>query len=193
MSRCPRVRFAAKIAVVTILIYPLGCLCHEAIGHGLTSILFGGRVVDLEMFGLRLYPKIEWTGWTGRYGECGFAGNVSEAGHCWIALGGALSTWLTSVAAMGVLVWNKRARRSSILAATGLWWFDMFTYTLPSWGLHRSIFWGQRDHSEPYEGAIGLGMPGWLFQGLVILTSAVLVVLWARLLFRKTADQARPA
>lgn len=191
MSRLVRLRFAAKIALVTILIYPLGVVCHEVVGHGLVGVLFGGHINRVEILGFDVYPRLAWKGWMHRYGECDVTGMGSETGESWVALGGALSTWLVSVAAIAVLIRRKACRRSAIVAALGLWWMDMFTYTLPSWGIPRSIFWGQRKFSEPYEGAVGLGMPGWLFQGLVIVTSVLLAAVWIRLLFRR-ADQSQP-
>jgi hypothetical protein len=103
-------------------------------------------------------------------------------------LGGSASTWLVSVAAIGLL-WLRRWRRPGrvhrpgrgwprvILILLGLWWIDLFTYTLPTWGLRRSILWGGTK-SEPYEAAIALGVPGWLFQAFVVVSSIALATAW---------------
>jgi hypothetical protein len=176
-----RPRLAVKVFLVSLAIYPLGVICHEVIGHGLVGLLFGGRINRVEILGFDVYPSVQWHGWMHRYGECDVVDVKSPSGEHWVSLGGALSTWLVSIVAM-VVIWLGR-RQSAILAALSLWWIDMFTYTLPSWGLRRSIFWGQRTFSEPYEGAVSLGMPGWLFQVLVVTTSAMLLAAWVHLMF----------
>ena len=173
--------FIAKIMLVSIILYPLGVLCHEVVGHGLTGIVFGGRINRVEVLGFDVYPHVHWRGWMHRYGECDVTGVESAVGGNMVALSGSLSTWLVSIGAMARMWLSKRGRKSLILAALGLWWVDMFTYTLPSWGIPRSILWGQRDFSEPYSGAVGLGMPGWMFQALVIITSAALALAWVGL------------
>jgi hypothetical protein len=81
-----------------------------------------------------------------------------------MSFGGAASTWLVSVIAVCLLwmrQWRGRARR--VLAWLGVWWIDVFTYLMPSWGLKRSVLWGGT-HSEPYEAAVALGAPGWAMQ-----------------------------
>jgi hypothetical protein len=50
---------------------------------------------------------------------------------------------------------------------------DLFTYTLPTWGLRRSIFWGGT-YSEPYEAAVALGVPGWVCRLFVIASAGLL-------------------
>lgn len=176
-----RLRFALKVLLVSLVLYPLGVLCHEVIGHGVVGLFFGGRINSVEILGFTVYPEVRWHGWMHRYGECDVTNVNSAAGEHWVSLGGALSTWLVSIAALAMM-WLTRSK-SAILAALALWWIDMLTYTLPSWGLPRSILWGQRTFSEPYEGTVGLGMPGWLFQTLVITTSVILLGVWIRLVF----------
>jgi hypothetical protein len=115
-------------------------------------------------------------------------------------LGGSASTWLVSVAAIGLL-WLRRWRRPGrvhrpgrgwprvVLILLGLWWIDLFTYTLPTWGLRRSIFWGGTK-SEPYEAAVALGVPGWLFQTFVIVSSLALATAWTTYLNRARRNAA---
>lgn len=56
-------------------------------------------------------------------------------------------------------------------------WGPLLTYTLPTWGLRRSIFWGGRV-AEPCDAAVALGMPRHLFQGCVILISLAAAGVW---------------
>lgn len=157
-----------------------GTACHEIVGHGLTGVLFGGTITDVEILGARVYPEIKWLGWEGYYGRIWVDGIKTERGEYWMLLGGAGSTWLVSVIAVCLLwmrQWRGPARR--VLAWLGVWWIDMFTYLMPSWGLKRSILWGGA-RSEPYEAAVGLGAPGWAVQvgivGSCILLAIALVV-----------------
>lgn len=173
----------------------LGTLCHEIVGHGLTGILFGGTITDVEILGFRVYPSIQWLGWSGYYGRI-FIDNIStERGEHWMQLGGAASTWLVSVIAVCLLwgrQWRGRARR--VLAWLGIWWIDIFTYLMPSWGFKRSILWGGV-RSEPYEAAVALGVPGWAVQvGIVGSCVLLAVALGVRLsLLRRLDAKMQPA
>ncbi len=171
-----RLKASAKFIALLILLYPLGVITHELIGHGGVGLLAGGELVHVQILGLAIWPRIEWIGWQGHYGECGVAGIGNPHNRAWMALGGALSTWLVSVAATGLLLarrWKRPTRW--VLACLSLWWIDLFTYTLPSWGIPRSILWGPRSGSEPYEAAMELGLPGPVFQFFAITTSAALL------------------
>ncbi|MEK6643472.1 MAG: hypothetical protein AABZ08_06140 [Planctomycetota bacterium] len=172
---------AAGFLALLVVLYPLGVICHEVIGHGGVGILAGGRVIQVEILGLDIWPHLAWRGWKGHYGECHVDGITDTRSQAWMALGGALSTWLVATTATGLLLarrWRQKTRW--VLACLSLWWIDLLTYTLPSWGLPRSILWGQRTFSEPYEAARALGLPGTLFQLLAVTTSAALL---AALLF----------
>lgn len=164
------------LCLLVPLSLPFGTLCHEVIGHGLTGILCGGQVTGFEILGFRIWPHFEYLGWDGGYGFAYVDNIPTERGEQWMHLGGSLSTWLVSVAAVGLL-WIRRWGRVSslLLACLGFWWIDLFTYTLPTWGLRRSIFWGGT-HSEPYEAAIALGVPGPLFQMLVVFSCGLLLI-----------------
>lgn len=170
-------RRVALNAVLMIGLYPLGVICHEVVGHGLTGVLLGGRIGAVEILGFQVWPAVEWSGWSGQYGACAVYGLEGTGREHIMALGGATSTWLVSVIAVGMLFvrdWPRRTR--AVLICLSLWWIDMFTYTLPSWGLPRSILWGQRTISEPYEAAKELGMPGWMFQASAVASSAMLLI-----------------
>lgn len=171
-----RTRSVTIFLLLMVALYPFGVITHELIGHGGVGLLAGGELVRVEILGLVIWPRIEWIGWQGHYGECGITRIADPRARAWISLGGALSTWLVAVAAIGLLFarrWNRPTRW--VLACLSLWWIDIFTYTLPSWGIPRSIFWGPRSGSEPYEAAMELGMPGPVFQFLAITTSAALL------------------
>jgi len=58
-----------------------------------------------------------------------------------------------------------------VLLSLSLWWVDLLTYTLPSFGLRRYVLFGRR-FREPYDAAVALGIPGPLFQAFVIITCA---------------------
>ncbi|MBI5763330.1 MAG: hypothetical protein HZA51_07390 [Planctomycetes bacterium] len=166
----------AKFLTLLLTLYPLGVITHELIGHGGVGLLAGGELVHVEILGVVIWPRIEWIGWQGHYGVCGVTGIADPHARAWMSLGGALSTWLASVTATGLLLarrWKRPARW--VLACLSLWWIDLFTYTLPSWGIRRSILWGPRSGSEPYEAAMELGLPGPVFQFLAITTSAALL------------------
>jgi len=152
----------------------LGTLWHEAVGHGLVGLICGGRIADLHVLGLDMYPVLRWVGWQGQYGHCGVVGVRSPRREAVESLGGSVSTYLVAVGAHVLLLarrWGAVGRL--ILAYLGIWWIDMLTYTLPTWGVRRSILWGGF-YSEPYRAAVELGVPGLIFQGFVVSTSALM-------------------
>ncbi|HKQ47330.1 MAG TPA: hypothetical protein VJZ71_04585 [Phycisphaerae bacterium] len=177
-----KTRFA-KIALqyvsLTLLFYPLGVLCHELIGHGLMGVLFGGRITQVEILAFRVWPEIQFLGWSGRYGACEVVGITSPVGEALMSLAGAMSTFCVAVIAT-ILLWTRPGAPGGriarpILITLGLWWIDLLTYTLPSWGLPRSILWGQQTYSEPYEAAKSLGIPGPAFQAFVMIACTILL------------------
>ncbi len=189
MSRTAEI--ALKYLGLTLLFYPLGVLCHELVGHGLVGVLCGGRIVEVEMLGFRVWPEFQCAGWSGRYGACNVVGVTTPTGEAMVSLGGAMSTYCVAVIAT-LLLWCRRwdSFWRPILITLSLWWIDLFTYMLPSWGLPRSVLWGQRTYSEPYEAAISLGMPGAWFQSFVIAGCMVIfVILMIRVL--RDAEQAQ--
>jgi len=71
-----------------------------------------------------------------------------------------------------------------VLVVLSLWWIDLFTYLLPSWGIRRSVFWGQSSHSEPVEAAIGLGIPRAAFQLLAVASCVLMAAVLAASIWR---------
>src|SRR5262245_28528578 len=139
------VRLLARSVLPAAACLVIGTLWHEVAGHGLAGILAGGRIEHVHVLGMRFGPSITWEGWKGQYGNCEVTGITSERGKHWMALAGSGSTWLVSVIAVALLwcrMWGPRMR--FLLAWLGIWWFDLLTYTLPTWGLNRSILWGGR-------------------------------------------------
>ncbi len=170
-----RILIAAKgalpyIAVVALCV-PLGTIWHELVGHGLTGILAGGRIIYVQVLGVTFWPRVAWTGWPTRFGTCGVEGIQTLTGWYLHMLAGSLSTWLVAAVA-SVALWARRWRGTPRLALIGLsiWWLDLFTYTLPSWGLPRFILW-YRVPSEPYKAAVGMGIPGRVFQAFAVASS----------------------
>jgi hypothetical protein len=177
-------RFFIELGLL-LATFVVGTLWHEVIGHGLVGTIAGGRITHVKILGLELWPGVHWFGWDGKYGQCHVEGISTAAGEEIMSLAGSLSTWCVAVAAT-MLLWARRWRRPwrTILTYLSLWWIDLLTYTLPTWGLRRSILWGGR-YSEPYEAAVNLGIPGPAFQAFVIGTS---VMLAAALIVRLVRD-----
>lgn len=179
-----RRRLILPLVIAGVLCLPAGTLCHEIIGHGLTGVVLGGRITYVEVLGLRLWPKPGLVGWPAAYGYCGVDGLTPEWRKAVMGLGGSISTLLAAILALVTL----RVRRWSIwpramLLAVGAWWVDLLTYTLPVWGLRRSIFWGGRI-SEPYEAAVMLGVPGVLWQVFVVVACGACTIAWVRAMWR---------
>lgn len=160
--------FVLRVLVPLATCMVFGTACHEIVGHGFTGVLFGGTITHVEILGARVYPQFEWLGWSGYYGRIRVDGIATPRGEHWMLLGGAASTWLVSVIAVCLLwmrQWQGHSRR--VLAWLGIWWIDIFTYLMPSWGLRRSILWGGL-RSEPYEALVALGVPGWAVQAGIV-------------------------
>ena len=166
---------AIAYLIAFTLSLPIGTFWHEVMGHGLAGKLVGGRVSYLEVCGVQLWPQLGWRGWPDRFGSCRTDGIRTLPGRHLCRLAGSLSTWCVAVLAT-LLLWAKRWRGLARIALVCLsvWWLDVLTYTLPSWGLRRLIFWWSR-YAEPYEAAVALGIPGPLFQAFAVGTSACLL------------------
>lgn len=158
-------------------------------GHALVGVVYGGRVRQVVVLGTELYPRVAWIGWEGWFGSCHVDGLPSAAAERVVSLAGSVSTWLVSVVACVVLYvrrWRGLARAALVCAS--LWWIDLVTYLQPALGLRRWLFWGAT-HSEPYEAAIALGIPGALFLTLALGSSALLAAaLAARLIKDRRAS-----
>jgi hypothetical protein len=150
----------------------------------LVGLACGGRVDQIFVTGIQLWPEFAWIGPQGVFGWCDVEGVTS--GVCpqlWL-LTGSLSTLLVSLLAIALLYarkWNRTIHWLFLGAA--FWWIDLFTYTLPSFGVRRYILFGRRI-SEPYDAAVVMGIPGWIFQLFVVATCVMLAVLSIRLLLK---------
>lgn len=165
--------------LAALLCLPCGTAFHELVGHGLTGVLAGGRLTFADILFVQVLPRVELHGWRGYYGACEVENIPSVRGQHLMLLGGSLSTLLAATGALALL-WMWRPRRGfarAALLAIGIWWVDLLTYTLPTWGLRRSIFWGGRV-AEPCDAAVALGMPRHLFQACVILISLTAAGVW---------------
>jgi hypothetical protein len=195
MSRYPGI--VLKYLGLSLLFYPFGVLCHEVVGHGLVGVLAGGRISEVEILTIRVWPQVQFLGWSGRYGACEVVDITTPTGQALMSLGGAMSTFIVALVAT-LLLWIRpgapggRVARP-ILITLSFWWIDLLTYTLPSWGVRRSVFWGQWMYSEPYEAAKSLGIPGPAFQAFVLIACALLLwALIARIRRDRIAQQASP-
>lgn len=163
------IRAIAKYLLLSVLLWPLGVFCHEFVGHGLVGVACGGQIERIEILTIQIWPTLEAKQWEGQYGTCIVVAIPTSQGDAIVRLGGALSTFCVAIVATGLLVSRNWGRFwKPMLITLSFWWLDLLTYTLPSWGLPRSIFWGQSWYSEPYDAAVALGMPGRLFQALAI-------------------------
>ncbi len=168
----------AGFLVLLAVSQPIGTVWHEVVGHGLTGVLAGGRITRVEVWGLQLWPTLKWGGFQGHYGECVVEGIPTARGEHLMALAGSMSTWLVALVAT-VNLWMGRPRGwgRAVIVVLSLWWIDLFTYLLPSWGIRRSVFWGQSSYSEPVEAAVGLGFPRAAFQLLAVASCVVMAAM----------------
>ena len=156
-----------------------GTFVHEVIGHGLAAVSLGGHITQVTILGLQVYPSIEFVDWPILSGYGGINHQGADTGpqvHL-IDIAGSLSTWLVAVLA-NVVLWTRRRWHGwpkVVMILLSLYWIDLFTYTLPTWGLKRSILWGPV-YSEPYEAAVGLGINGNAFRAFVLLTCGAMLL-----------------
>lgn len=174
--------------LLVVLLIPaniiLGTACHEIVGHGFVGIACGGRLNQIIVTGIQLWPRLKWTGPQGAFGWCDVTGVSGQiCNHLWL-LTGSLSTLLVSMIAIALLFARKRSGMTQlILHGFAFWWIDLFTYTLPSFGLRRYIIFGRRI-AEPYDAAVALGIPGWICQVFVLVVCGSLAVLSIKSLLR---------
>ena len=185
---------ALKHAVVMAVTFALPIPWHEIAGHGFVGVLCGGRVTRFQLFGWQFLPKCKWTGTAEGLGVCDHTGLVTPWCVHLTDLAGSMSTFL--VAAMAAyLLWRCRARgvKRTALLCLSVWSTDLMTFTLPSFGLRRYIWSGTR-YSEPYSAAIALGIPGPLFQVLVLagFCAVILLVVFALARSPKPAPRESP-
>jgi hypothetical protein len=186
-------RFVGRALVAwTLLLAPLGVVWHELAGHGLIGLLCGGRITRVQCFGVQFAPSLAWTGLGEGLGAVDVVDLPTRTGENLTQLAGSLSTLLAAAAAL----WLLRKKRvdgapRAALAWVGLWSLDIVTFTLPSLGLHRYVWYGTT-YSEPYEAAVALGIPGALFQMLAIGSGFLILVGVVRALKLTPADTRAP-
>lgn len=181
--RISRVRSTLACAAIGLALLAAGTLVHEIIGHGGAAIALGGRITVVGLFGVQIYPTLETGGWPRApgYGYMDYQGFDDPQKQRLVDLAGSFATWFVALGA-NMLLWTRRRWTGwprIVMVILCLYWIDLFTYTLPSWGFRRSILWGAR-FSEPYEAAVALGINGNLFRAFVLITSAAML---AALLF----------
>ncbi len=155
-------------------------LVHE-LGHALWGTLAGGSLQYLQVAWFELYPApgLRTPFYVGRVLVAGLGSLVTRG---LFLLGGSATTNILAWA-LGLLLWGAslgpRARVASWVAGV-LGLLDLPLYVLlPQLGLRHWIFLGG-ETAEPLVGARALGVPDPLFYLLTTLTSAGLLVLYAR-------------
>ncbi len=179
-----------RYAVVIVCLCALPIPWHEIVGHGLAGIFCGGRVTRFQLFGWQFVPDFRWIGTRQGLGECDHAGITPGTCIHLTNLAGSMSTFVVGAAAACAL-WRYRPRglRRAALVCLTLWSTDLLTFTLPSFGVRRYIWSGTR-YSEPYKAALGLGIPGPLFQAFVLIAFAAVVIVVACAIIRRPNTRA---
>jgi hypothetical protein len=157
-------RHLAIVAIISAFPIPW----HEVMGHGLVGVLCGGRVTKFQLLGWQFLPEFKWTGTAEGLGVCDHIGIQSKTCMHLTELAGSMNTFLVAAAAAWIL-WRFRpcGVKLTALVCLSIWSLDLLTFTLPSFGVRRYIWSGTR-YSEPYHAAVALGIPGPLFQVLVL-------------------------
>ena len=152
---------------VIVFLCTLAIPWHEIAGHGLVGVLCGGKVSKFQIYGLQFLPDLRWTGTGEGLGVCDHSGIQSEFCNQLTTLAGSMSTFVVAAIAVFLLLkFRPRGLKFTVLICLSIWCTDLFTYTLPSFGVRRYIWSGTR-YAEPYTAAVALGIPGPLFQTLV--------------------------
>ena len=181
-----------RLALLFLFCLPLCMLLmavwHEVVGHCLTAILMGGRIILLDLFNVQIWPEFGKPGLPGKMVWVGAPGSRDFVG-----IAGVLSTWCVSVLAV-VLLWVRRWKglRKVILVCLSLWCYDILTETLSIWGFPRAVwFHNWRPYlyyglgTAHYKSALNLGIPGSLF---IIFGIGTTVCIIAGLLIRLIMD-----
>jgi len=173
-------KFLAGWSLAALAALVAGTVVHEVIGHGLAATALGGRITQVVILGLQVYPALEFVDWpiVSGYGYIDYEGAQAFIYPEIINLAGSTSTWLVAVGA-NLVLWTRRrwyGWPKMVMVLLSIYWVDLFTYTLPSWGIPRSILWGQSYYSEPYHAAVSLGLNGNWFRAFVMLTCGAMLL-----------------
>ena len=182
MGESSKIRLVLIFLVCLAICFALSGVWHELIGHGLTTILVGGRIVSINLFGFRIFPNF---GFSGIPGGLGIDNIPTQKFHDIVVIMGPISTWLVSLLAV-ITLWIRQPTGllRVILVCLSLWCYDLLGETFTAWGIPKYLFF----HSRPpvhYEAAVSLGIPGPLFHVFSIGTS---VCLFAGLVMRLIWD-----
>ncbi|MDO8629407.1 MAG: S41 family peptidase [Phycisphaerales bacterium] len=191
----PGVRTGIRLlayAAIALAVAPTGVVWHEIVGHGLASVLCGGRVDRVQCWGLQFVPTLEWSGLGEGLGAADVSGLENSAAEQITQLAGSVSTVLAAAFALLLLrIIRPRGALRLALSCIGLWSLDMLTFTLPSLGFRRYIWFGTT-YSEPYEAAVALGIPGPLFQLLAVCGSLLVCAGFFFPLAKKPGERTKP-
>ena len=182
LMRCGRRLLRRTVRHVGVAggLFVLGTLMHEA-GHGLAAILFGARVVRLNVLGIQVYPSLVWDFQPGYFGRIWWQGQLTLRRQAGVLLSGNLVTMVVSFTAL--LLYLRRRPRGlahTALLTLSLFFLDTLAHTLPTFGLPMYLLFGRRSVetiSEGYLAAVALGVPGWVFQLAIVGYSMLAAVL----------------
>jgi hypothetical protein len=149
-------------AIVPVLVAYAGLIVHEG-GHGAAAWMLGGGVTRVVLFpGIQILPTISEVPWNGVFGSISYslpAGGFSNWDIGFIRLMGAGTTALLAlIASMLILILKNGFPKNLLLIVAGLWPLDLLSYSIfPHFGLRHWVLFGGLQ-SEPYEGAMGMGI-----------------------------------
>lgn len=173
---------------IVVGLFVLGTLVHE-VGHGLTAVVFGARVVQLNVLGIQLYPSLGWDYQARYFGRIWWQGQLTSNQQAWVLLAGNLATMAVAFTALLLyLRWRSNGLIGTILLTLSFFFLDTLTHTLPTFGLPMYLFFGRRSVesvSEGYLAAVSLGVPGRVFQAMVVGYGLLAAALIARKLWRE--------
>ncbi len=105
------------VLVLAVLMKGVGEVVHEAVGHGLVVVLFGGSITSLNISLL----------WPYRLSSIGMRGNFEAWQRPWIDGGGILACLATSGVLQAWLLWRGKQWR----LAVPLFWLAFWTFLNP--------------------------------------------------------------
>lgn len=201
MTLSGRVKQVLPHILLVGFLFVFGILLHEC-GHGVAAVLFGARIVRINVLGLDVWPQLRLDLQGGYWGRIWWQGTLTPVQRAWVGLSGNLATTAASVVALPLLWLPGTSKKKAgtdkprplllrtTLVVLGLFFLDALLHTLPTLGLPMYLFFGKRDPasvSEGYLAAQALGCPGPAFQGIVVAYSLVAagiityrLILWSR-------------
>ncbi len=167
----------------------IGAFFAHELGHALVAQLLGARIAMFNVLGMQWYPRLEWMPEIGYGGYVYWFAPADRTIHWLIVLAGSTSTLLIAcTAVIGLTLLPVRGLARTALAVLSLYFLDGFVHLLPVLGLNwlgnNSRF--IKSFAEAYTAAVALGIPGAAYISFVLLTSALIVLLLARALFKPT-------